>query len=80
MREIIDETGRRGVVDEDRGDGLFARPLGTPYLLDATMPGVGAATLITTTWWARRPDGTLRGLWYDSRHADWRTAREAHDA
>lgn len=72
---IIDDAGRIGDVTEDRGHGLFAKPAGVPYRVDAAekvgMPG----ELITATFWHRAKDGSLEGSWYDSpphtRHKAW---------
>ena len=74
-KRIIDDKGRIGEVTEDRGHGLFAKPAGVPYRVDAAekvgMPG----ELITATFWHRAEDGSLEGCWYDSplhtRHKAW---------
>lgn len=64
--EIIDSNGRIGVVIEDRGDVLFAIPLGTKDTIDVAHPGVGRAKYMTATAWHKQLDGSYRGGWYDA--------------
>lgn len=64
--EITDSTGRIGVVIDDRGDVLFAVPLGSRGIIDAIHPGVGRAKYITATAWHKQPDGSYRGIWFDA--------------
>lgn len=65
---IVDQHGRIGVVTEDRGDMVFARPEAVDYVISDRhgVTGAQGAQLITSTAWSRHPDGTLSGLWYDS--------------
>ena len=48
---------------------IFARPDGAPTELEA-----GNARLLTVTAWRRQPDGSLRGVWYDSPYGGLVTA------
>lgn len=66
--KIKDINGRVGVVDEVRNDGVFAHPEGTPYVVDDVdgLTMVANATLVTSTWWGKRPDNNYLGIWYDS--------------
>lgn len=64
--EITDSTGRIGVVVEDRGDVLFAVPLGSAELVDAIHPGVGRAKYMTATAWHKQADGSYKGVWFDA--------------
>jgi len=74
MKKIIDENGRVGVVTLEREDGVFAKPEGTPDHVDSG-PIVGVTgKAITSTKWHAKPDGSLRGLWYDSRPNGFVTA------
>ncbi len=72
IKHIIDTTGRRGLITEDRGTGFFARP----ESMGAAV-GFASGKLITATFWTRMPDGSLRGLWVDSKHGDFVTANLA---
>jgi len=74
---IMDETGRIGIIEEDRGmHGLFARPIDKPRLIQGHN-----CSYMTATHWAWQADGTLRGLWYDSKPGAFRTAiRREKDA
>lgn len=72
MTTIIDTTGRRGIITEDRGTGFFARPVSMPESV-----GFGTGRLTTATFWTRQPDGSLRGLWVDSKPGDFVTANLA---
>ena len=66
MRQIIDENGRIGIVTLEVEDGVFAKPEGAPDQVDSG-PIVGVTgRAITSTKWHAKPDGSLRGLWYDS--------------
>ena len=75
--QIIDENGRIGDVTEERENVIFAKPVGIDYLIRdiAMITGITGATLITATSWARETDGTYRGLWFDSPHNGFVTAR-----
>lgn len=64
--EIKDQQGRIGVVVEDRGDCVFAVPLGSPGTIDGIYPGVGRAKYMTATAWKKQPDGSYRGIWFDA--------------
>lgn len=61
-----DDTGRLGTITEVRDNGFFARPDDVPYTVSSDnfvgVPG----KLITATYWTINPDGTCRGLWFDS--------------
>ena len=74
--KIIDSNGRIGIVTEDRGDGVFARPETVPYTVESAglVAGVSQGTAITATWWAKQEDGTYSGLWYDDPMHTERTA------
>lgn len=63
---IRDSNGRIGVVIEDRGDCIFAVPMGSPDLIDGIHPGVGRAKFMTATAWDKQPDGSYRGFWFDA--------------
>lgn len=76
---IIDETGRVGDVTEVRERGVFAKPVGAPYIAydhDGSVTGVQGAQLITATFWFLEADGSYRGIWADSRLGDFKTARQ----
>jgi len=79
---IKDENGRIGVITGEREGGYFVRPENTKYKIDDNtgITGVSNATLITATFWSLRPDGTLHGLWFDSRLGDFKTAKIILDA
>jgi len=64
---IIDSNGRRGqaYTTEYHPGTVWARPLGSAGL---------DGNIITDTAWAIQPDGSLRGLWYDSPHGAFVTA------
>lgn len=64
--EITDQNGRIGVVVEDRGDCVFAVPLGTRAEIDGIHPGVGRAKYMTATAWHKQPDGSYKGIWFDA--------------
>jgi hypothetical protein len=70
---IIDSAGRRGIITERRQGGVFARPTEMPESVGFTR----GAKLITATFWTEQPDGTLRGLWCDSRPHGFTTANLA---
>jgi hypothetical protein len=63
--EITDNNGRTGIVTDDRGDVLFAVPLGSRGTIDGIHPGVGRAKYMTATAWHKQPDGSYRGIWFD---------------
>ncbi len=72
--KIMDEHGRIGNIVERREGGFFARPDGTPEIIEDTdgVTGTPRARLLTATWWTRQPvapgetDCIYTGLWYDS--------------
>jgi len=65
--QIEDTNGRIGIIVEDRGHGVFARPTGIdPVIRDNTgITGVSGASITTATYWSG-VGNTLRGLWWDS--------------
>lgn len=70
---IKDEAGRIGVVIEDRGDSVFARPEGAPsHAGYRERNGV----INTLTAWHRQGDGSFLGMWYDSSFGDFVNASE----
>jgi hypothetical protein len=69
---IIDSAGRRGIITEDRGTGFFARP----EPMEASV-GFASGKLTTATFWTLQPDGSLRGLWVDSKPGNFVTAHLA---
>jgi hypothetical protein len=75
--KIIDERGRIGTVTSETDGGFFAKPEGVPYKIGDKdgVTGVANAVLITATHWSKQPNGTLHGMWFDSRLGDFRTAR-----
>jgi hypothetical protein len=70
---IIDNAGRIGIITEQRDNGVFARPADMPAAVDCG----GGSKLITATYWAEQSDGTLRGLWCDSKPHGFTTAQAA---
>lgn len=64
--EIMDTNGRIGVVVDDRGDCLFAIPLGQREEIDAIHTGIGRSKYMTATPWHRQADGSYRGIWFDA--------------
>jgi hypothetical protein len=75
--KIIDSNGRTGIVTSETDGGYFVRPEGVPYTIGDRdgVTGVKNASLITATHWSLQPDGSLHGMWFDSRLGDFRTAR-----
>jgi hypothetical protein len=71
--DIIDSAGRRGIITERREGGVFARPAEMPASVEFTR----GARLTTATFWAYQPDGSLRGIWCDSRTHGFTTANLA---
>lgn len=69
---ITDSNGRQGIITEARKGGLFVRPA----TMDKSI-GFESGKLTTATFWARQPDGSLRGLWVDSKPHAFVTAHEA---
>jgi hypothetical protein len=70
---IIDSAGRRGIITERRDGGVFARPQEMPASVGFTR----GAKLTTATFWTQQADGSLRGLWVDSRRNGFVTAHLA---
>ena len=68
---IRDENGVIGIAFANPyyPNLIFARPDGAPTELEA-----GNARLLTVTAWRRQPDGSLRGVWYDSPYGGLVTA------
>ena len=68
---IRDENGVIGIAFANPyyPNLIFARPDGAPAELEA-----GNARLLTSTAWRRQPDGSLRGVWYDSPYGGLVTA------
>lgn len=70
---ITDSAGRRGIITERREGGVFARPADMPESVGFTR----GAKLTTPTFWTSQPDGSLRGLWVDSKPNGFITANLA---
>lgn len=70
---IIDSAGRRGIITDRRTGGVFARPEDMPASVGFTR----GAKLTTATFWTEQTNGSLRGLWCDSRRGEFVTAKIA---
>jgi hypothetical protein len=72
VKKIIDEHGRVGIVDQVRDTGVFVHPEGEDHIISRD-----GSDYMTTTYWTRQEDGSLRGLWFNSAPGAFVTARDS---
>jgi len=66
--QVVASDGLIGEITEVREGGYFIKPINVAYKIrdEFGITGVANALLLTPTFWAKRNDGKLHGLWYDS--------------